>query len=189
MDTRIGLYSYHSVYQFQYHAFKSSDCFVFNKYSNIMQKHLWLFTVPFIWQYCTLLCCNDAVLTSYYLYADRKLTCLLEAIVYKNPYFFLYLQILILLCHFLNRELAKQLGDKGVIVFEDVKDVIMKSKWKISLQFSIAVTHNKQKMQNTYLWNFNQWSHFWTNLTDGYLILMFPCCKSCEVFFFGLAAY
>jgi hypothetical protein len=31
-------------------------------------------------------------------------------------------------CHSLNRELAKQLGDKGLIVFEDFKDVITKSK-------------------------------------------------------------
>jgi hypothetical protein len=41
----------------------------------------------------------------------------------------------------LNRELAKQLGDKGVIVFEDVKDVIMKGKPKTPLIFTDAVTY------------------------------------------------
>ena len=44
---------------------------------------------------------------------------------------------------FLNRELAKQLGDKGVIVFEDVKDVIMKGKSKTPLIFTDAVTYYK----------------------------------------------
>lgn len=34
-------------------------------------------------------------------------------------------------CLLFNRELAKQLGDRGDIVFEDFKDVIMKSKWVI----------------------------------------------------------
>jgi hypothetical protein len=29
----------------------------------------------------------------------------------------------------LSSDLAKQLDEKGIIVFEDVKDVIMKSKW------------------------------------------------------------
>jgi hypothetical protein len=55
---------------------------------------------------------------------------------------------------FLNRELAKQLADKGIIVFEDVKDVIMKSKSKIPFIFTNAVTtkNHIKRYQGLYLW-------------------------------------
>lgn len=45
-----------------------------------------------------------------------------------SSFIFLLLQFFTLsCCHSLNRELAKQLGDQGLIVFEDFKDVIMKN--------------------------------------------------------------